>query len=171
MRCRRFALSVIFSFVFILSAAGAGPKKSKNPAPVAPDTVAGGANSAPAFDTKNYLIGAEVVGKEGLIRHFMRVRADHAARAVENDVYFVRGNNVVLGKDPAITKYDGVGYGDSYVVDPYGEVVVRSRRHREDFLFADVDPAVTDRAWKVGRSLWGLRELHRQLLDAAGIKG
>ena len=40
-----------------------------------------------------------------------------------------------------------------------------------DFLFADVDPAVTDRAWKVGRSLWSLRELHRQLLDAAGITG
>ena len=37
--------------------------------------------------------------------------------------------------------------------------------------YADIDPAVTDRAWKVGRSLWGLREFHRQLLDAAGIKG
>src|SRR5262245_6951864 len=111
------------------------------------------------------------IGKEGLIGHFMQVRADHVARAVENVVYFVRGNNVSLGKDPAITKYDGVGYGDSYIVDPHGEVVVRSRRHREDFLFADVDPAVTDKAWKVGRSLWSLRELHRQLLDAAGIKG
>jgi predicted amidohydrolase len=93
------------------------------------------------------------------------------ARAVENAVYFVRGNNVVLGKDPAITRYEGVGYGDSYIVDPFGEIIVRSRRHREDFLFADVDPAVTDRAWKVGRSLWSVREFHRQLLDAAGIKG
>jgi predicted amidohydrolase len=63
-----------------------------------------------------------------------------------------------------------VGYGDSYVVDPFGEIVVRSRRHREDFLFADIDPAVTDKAWQVGRSLWGLRELHKQLLDAAGIR-
>ena len=61
--------------------------------------------------------------------HIMHVRADHVARAVENGVYFVRGNNVVLGKDPAITKFDGVGYGDSYIVDPYGEIVVRSRRH------------------------------------------
>jgi predicted amidohydrolase len=40
------------------------------------------------------------IGKEGLIGHFMQARADHVARAVENGVYFVRGNNVVLGKDP-----------------------------------------------------------------------
>jgi predicted amidohydrolase len=109
------------------------------------------------------------IGKEGLIKHFQQVRADHVARAVENGVHFVRGNNVVLGKDPAITKYDGVGYGDSYIVDPFGEILVRSRRHQEDFLFADVDPAVTDRAWGVGRSLYSLRELHRQLLEAAGL--
>jgi len=81
-----------------------------------------------------------------------------------------RGNNVVLGKDPAITKYDGVGYGDSYIMDPFGEVLVRSRRMREDFLFADVDPTVTDKAWKVGRSLWSVQEFHKQLLKAAGIK-
>ena len=111
------------------------------------------------------------IGKEGLIGHFMHVRADHVARAVENGVHFIRGNNVVLGKDPAITKYDGVGYGDSYIVDPFGEIVVRSRRHREDFIFADVDPAVTDRAWKVGRSRWSAQEFHKQLLEAAGIKG
>jgi predicted amidohydrolase len=110
------------------------------------------------------------IGKEGLIGHFMHVRADHVARAVENGVYFVRGNNVALGKDPAITKYDGVGYGDSYIVDPYGEIVVRSRRMREDFIFVDVDPAVTDQAWKVGRSLWSVREFHKQLLDTARIK-
>src|SRR6516225_4431458 len=67
------------------------------------------------------------IGAKGLIGHFMHVRADHIARAVENTVYFVRGNNVVLEKDPAITKYDGVGYGDSYIVDPAGEIIVRSR--------------------------------------------
>ena len=110
------------------------------------------------------------ISKEGLIAHFMKVRADHTARAVENSVYFVRGNNVNLGSDPSITHYDGVGYGDSYIVDPYGEIVVRSRRHREDFIFADIDPAVTDKAWKVGRSLYSIRELHDQLLAAAGLK-
>ena len=74
-------------------------------------------------------------------------------RAVENDVWFVRGNNVVLNKDSGLS-YDGVGYGDSYVVDPFGEIVIRSRRHREDFIVADIDPAVNDKNWGVGRSLW-----------------
>jgi predicted amidohydrolase len=109
------------------------------------------------------------IGAKGLIGHFMHVRADHVARAVENCVYFVRGNNVVLDKDPAITKYEGVGYGDSYIVNPAGEIIVRSRRHKEDFIFADVDPTWKDTSWSVGRSLYSLRELHKQLLEAAGL--
>ncbi len=105
------------------------------------------------------------ITKEGLIGHFMKVRADHVARAVENSVYFVRGNNVSLGKEECLTKYDGVGYGDSYIVDPHGEIVVRSRRHQEDFLFADIDPSVIDRGWGVGRSLWSAREFGRMLMS------
>ena len=107
------------------------------------------------------------IGKEGLIGHFMKVRADHTARAVENSVYFVRGNNVSLGPEECITKNDGVGYGDSYIIDPHGEIVVRSRRHVEDFLFADIDTTVTDRNWTVGRSLWSAREFGQQLLKLA----
>lgn len=103
------------------------------------------------------------IGKDGLIAHFMHVRADHTARAVENMVYFVRGNNVSLGKEECIERYDGVGYGDSYIVDPWGEIMVRSRRHKEDFIFADIDPNVTDRAWGVGKSLWSAREFGEQL--------
>src|SRR5262245_16308098 len=106
------------------------------------------------------------IGAKGLINHFQKVRADHTARAVENDVWFVRGNNVVLDKDPSLS-FDGVGYGDSYVIDPSGEMVVRSRRHREDFIFADVDPVATDKAWGVGRSLWSAREFGRLLMTAA----
>jgi predicted amidohydrolase len=108
------------------------------------------------------------IGKEGLINHFQKVRADHVARAVENHVYFLRGNNVVLGKDDAIS-YDGVGYGDSYIVDPNGEMLIRSRRHQEDFIFAAIDPSSRDTSWKVGRSLYSLRELGKQLLDAAAL--
>jgi predicted amidohydrolase len=111
------------------------------------------------------------IAKEGLIEHFQHVRADHVARAVENGVYFLRGNNVVLNKDPAITKYEGVGYGDSYVVDPFGEILVRSRRHQEDFIWADIDPAVAEKAGSTRRSLQSIRELHRHLLEAAGLKG
>lgn len=106
------------------------------------------------------------IGKEGLIAHFMKVRADHTARAVENSVYFVRGNNVSLGKEECITKSDGVGYGDSYIVDPHGEIVVRSRRHVEDFIFADIDPVV-DRSWGVGRTMWSAREFGEQLMALA----
>jgi predicted amidohydrolase len=103
------------------------------------------------------------IGAEGLIGHFMKVRADHVARAVENSVYFVRGNNVSLGREECLTKYEGVGYGDSYIVDPHGEIAVRSRRHVEDFLYLDIDPVI-DRAWNVGRSLWSAREFGDQLM-------
>jgi len=107
------------------------------------------------------------IGKEGLIGHFMKVRADHTARAVENSVYFVRGNNVSLGKEECITKSDGVGYGDSYIIDPHGEIVVRSRRHVEDFIFADIEP-VTDRSgFGLGRSLWSAREFGEKLMTIA----
>lgn len=108
------------------------------------------------------------IGKDYLLRHFVEVRGDHIARAVENRVWFVRGNNVSIGPDPAIKGYDGVGYGDSYIVDPYGEIIVRSRRHVEDFIFADIDPkSVQDNAWNLGRSRWSAREFGKRMLEAA----
>lgn len=106
------------------------------------------------------------INAKGLIGHFQHVRADHIARAVENDVWFVRGNNVILGKDDGLS-YEGVGYGDSYIMDPFGEMLVRSRRLREDFIFADIDPTVNDKGWGVGRSLWSAREFQKYLLEAA----
>jgi predicted amidohydrolase len=100
------------------------------------------------------------ISERGLIAHFMKVRGDHAARALENSVYFVRGNNVVL--DPAkagITRNTGVGYGDSYVMDPSGEILVQSRRHVEDFITAEIDPAFRpDQAWGLSKSAWSFRE-------------
>src|SRR5438067_4716549 len=44
------------------------------------------------------------IGKEGLIRHFQQVRADHVARAVENGVWFVRGYIEVTGTDPGLRR-------------------------------------------------------------------
>jgi len=100
------------------------------------------------------------ISDKGLISHFMKVRADHAARANENSVYFVRGNNVVL--DPAksgITRNPGIGYGDSYVMDPHGEILVQSRRHQEDFITAEIDPHhKQDTAWGLSKSAWSFRE-------------
>jgi predicted amidohydrolase len=108
------------------------------------------------------------ITKEGLLGHFWSVRGDHTARAAENHVYFVRGNNVCLGKEPSITHNDGVGYGDSYIMDPRGEIIVRSRRQKEDFIFADIDiDMAKDTAWKIGRSLWSLQEFGKLLAEAA----
>jgi predicted amidohydrolase len=109
------------------------------------------------------------IGKEGLIDHYLKVRADHTARAVENQIYFVRGNNVNSGSDPGIKRYEGVGYGDSYIVDPAGDIIVRSRLHKEDFIFADVDTsAAKDNAWGgLGRSRWSYREFGKFLDEAA----
>lgn len=109
------------------------------------------------------------IGQQHLLTHFRDVRSDHTARAVENRVFFVRGNNVVFGRDTGIAGYDGVGYGDSYIVDPHGEILVRSRRHQEDFVFADVDLAqAVDRGWEIGRSQWSFREFGQILAEAAG---
>ncbi len=110
---------------------------------------------------------ANYIAAPHLIQHFMKVRSDHAARAVENGVYFVRGNNVIVGRDPATRKYDGIGYGDSYILDPNGEIVVRSRRHQEDFIFADVDTNDKDISWKTCRSRWSAREFGATMLEAA----
>ncbi len=107
------------------------------------------------------------ISAPGLIAHFMKVRADHVARAVENSIYFVRGNNVSLGgHEECITGYEGIGYGDSYIVDPHGEILVRSRRHVEDFIFAEITPE-KDRSWDAGRSMWSAREFGEQLMRIA----
>ena len=113
------------------------------------------------------------ISDRGLISHFMKVRADHTARAIENSVYFVRGNNVVL--DPArsgITRNTGVSYGDSYIMDPNGEIVVRSRRHVEDFIMADVDPTQgPDMSFGLSKSAWSYREFKSFLEEAVDGSG
>lgn len=109
----------------------------------------------------------------GLISHFMKVRADHTARAIENSVYFVRGNNVVL--DPAksgITRNAGVGYGDSYVIDPHGEIVARSRRQVEDMIVTEIaTDGKPDTAWGLPKSTWSYREFHAFVEEAMQQKG
>ncbi len=79
---------------------------------------------------------------KSLINHFELVRSDHIARAIENSVWFVRGNNVNLGKDKGL-EYDGIGYGDSYIVDPLGEIVVRSQRNVETLISYSINAEFT----------------------------
>ena len=67
--------------------------------------------------------------------------------------------------------YEGVGYGDSYILDPLGEMIIRSRRHHEDFIFADIDPVANeDLRSGASRSLFSIREFRKHLLDAAGLE-
>ena len=56
------------------------------------------------------------------------------------------------------SRADGVSYGDSYVVDPFGEIVVRSRHGREDLIFCDMDLTLKERGWQGGRSLFSFRQ-------------
>ncbi len=114
---------------------------------------------------------------EGLLDHFMKVRADHSARAVENGVYFVRGNNVVLDQAKSgITRNAGIGYGDSYVIDPAGGILVRSRRHQEDFIAIEVEvDHEQDSMRGLSKSAWSYREfkpyLDEALETAKKVKG
>jgi predicted amidohydrolase len=104
----------------------------------------------------------------GLLSHFTKVRADHTARAIKNSIHFVRGNNVIL--DPAksgLTRNPGIGYGDSYIMDPSGEIVARSQRHVEDFIMADVDvSAPPAKSWGLTKSAWSYREFGGLLEEA-----
>lgn len=110
------------------------------------------------------------IADRGLLTHFMKVRADHTARAIENGIHFVRGNNVVLDPGKSGLTRAGIGYGDSYVVDPHGEIIARTRRHVEDFLVAEIDVSTPpDKAWGLSKSAWSFREFG-PLLEAA-MKG
>ena len=78
------------------------------------------------------------IDARGLLNHARKVMADHIARAVENGVWFLRGNNVESESDREL--FPGtVGYGESYVLDPFGEVVCRGRRLVECMISVDVD--------------------------------
>ena len=107
------------------------------------------------------------IGLDGLLNHFTFVRSDHTARAVENGVWFLRGNNVRVG--PAEER---IAYGDSYLVDPAGEIVVRSRRHAESLITAEIDVEGysyhRDRSVKSGHALG--RILAEALEEAAPIE-
>ncbi len=105
------------------------------------------------------------IGPQTLIDHYVHVRSDHIARAVENGVFFVRGNNVEQGYQESL-EHEGVGYGDSYILDPNGQIVAAANLHAEALIWADVD---LDRKYygghnKAGRSAKAFWE---QLRDAA----
>ncbi|NOY82664.1 MAG: carbon-nitrogen hydrolase family protein [Kiritimatiellaeota bacterium] len=103
------------------------------------------------------------VRPQALIDHFQKVRSDHTARAVENGAWFFRGNNVGSGPDVGMG-FEGVAYGDSYLLDPAGEMVVRGRRHAECLVEAEVDVSGPP-AGGTRRSVMSARALGSVLLD------
>ncbi len=78
------------------------------------------------------------IGAQSLIDHYIHVRSDHIARAIENQVFFVRGNNVERGVQPSLGR-EGIGYGDSYILDPNGQIVAAANLHAETMIWADID--------------------------------
>ena len=56
----------------------------------------------------------------------------------------------------------------SRLASVFGEILTRSRRHQEDFIAADIDPAPEpSRAWGLTRSAWSHREFGSLLAEAA----
>jgi len=74
------------------------------------------------------------------VRHYQMVRNDHIARAVENGVYFLRGNTVDPNRHVAgLGDRAGYGYGDSYLLNPNGEVVAAAGLYHEYLMVYNLD--------------------------------
>jgi predicted amidohydrolase len=89
------------------------------------------------------------------------VRSDHTARAVENGVYFVRGNNCTRDRQMAGLADDGHGYGESYVINPNGQIVAGAGLYDECLMVYNLDLNKNYRAGGTRRS----RESARALLE------
>ncbi len=73
------------------------------------------------------------------VRHSLNVRSDHVARAVENGVYFLRANNVEPKRSVEGLRDLGFGYGDSYLIDPNGQVVAGAGLYHEALMIYNLD--------------------------------
>ena len=100
------------------------------------------------------------------VKHYQMVRNDHVARAIENGVYFLRGNNVVPGKQVEGLSDGGIGYGDSYLLDPHGEIVAGAGLGEEYLMIYNLDLKKRYRNRHNARSIRSARELLPQLEEA-----
>ena len=102
------------------------------------------------------------------VRHYQMVRNDHIARAVENGVYFLRANNVVPGTKLEGMGYDGYGYGDSYLLNPNGEIVAAAGLYHEYLMIYNLDLAKQHRGrhnWRSVKSADELLDTLKEVLD------
>ena len=79
------------------------------------------------------------------IQHYQMVRNDHVARAIENGVYFLRANNVVPSRTVEGLGDRGYGYGDSYLLNPNGEIVAAAGLYQEYLMVYNFDLQKTHR--------------------------
>lgn len=93
------------------------------------------------------------------VDHYQMVRHDHVARAIENGVYFLRGNNVVPGRTVEGLGDLGSGYGDSYLLDPHGEIVSGAGLNAEYLMIYNLDLEKKYRNQPVSRSRTSAKEL------------
>lgn len=93
------------------------------------------------------------------VKHYQMVRNDHVARAVENGVYFLRANNVVPGNTLEGMGYEGYGYGDSYLLNPNGEIVAAAGLYHEYLMIYNFDLQKKHRSRLASRSVRSATEL------------
>ena len=105
------------------------------------------------------------------VRHYQMVRNDHIARAVENGVYFLRANNVVPGRELEGSDYAGYGYGDSYLLDPTGEIVAAAGLFHEYLMIYNFDLEKKHRSrhnWRSVKSATELLGILKEALEGHG---
>jgi predicted amidohydrolase len=103
---------------------------------------------------------------EWVVVHFNMVRSDHIARAVENGVWFLRANTIG-GTYDAGMGHEGVGYGDSYLLDPMGQIAAHAGWHTPGLMTGRV---TFDRPYHrnpAQDSRQSARELGTLMMDAA----
>lgn len=100
------------------------------------------------------------------LHHNMTVRSDHIARAIENGVYFLRANNIVTGTKLEGMRDHGYGYGDSYLLDPHGQIVAGAGLYHEHLMVYQLDLTQEYRAAWNKRSVKSGTELMEQLREA-----
>lgn len=91
--------------------------------------------------------------------HYQTTRSDHIARAVENGVYFLRGNNCAPGRKLEGLADDGFGYGESCVLNPNGQIVAGAGLHDECLMLYNLDLNKRHRAGGTRRSRQSALEL------------
>jgi predicted amidohydrolase len=103
------------------------------------------------------------------IQHYQMVRNDHVARAIENGIYFLRANNVVPGRTLEGMRDQGYGYGDSYLLDPNGEIVAAAGLYQEYLMIynLDLDKKYRNRhAWRSAKSASALMDVLETAVEA-----